>query len=240
MCAEALLDFPSLYSCFHQPITSLDCGQKCAPYNQGAVPFCCDTRHAVPIAYHAEWAYLQSHTDLWHLWQPPQPTEAARLQAQTPEGQVLIECQGYQRCQRMYRSITCRAFPFFPYLSREGELLGLSYYWDFEDRCWVISHLESVSPQFISEFIATYEAIFQAHPTELAAFRHHATIMRRVFGRRKRTILLLHRRGGIYRISPGTGRLRKVKPGTTPKFGPYLIGSKLSFPDEIPAGQVPE
>jgi len=64
-----------LYAAFAMPATDEDCGLRCAPYNEGGVPFCCDPRHAVPTAYREEWAYLQAHTDLWRLWQDDDPAE---------------------------------------------------------------------------------------------------------------------------------------------------------------------
>ena len=62
----------ALYDGFRTPIASVDCGQQCAPYNDG-VPFCCDTCHAVPTAYLDEWAYLQDNTELWYLWEAEDP-----------------------------------------------------------------------------------------------------------------------------------------------------------------------
>ncbi len=227
------MSFAGLYAQFKAPITAFDCGAKCAPYNEYGVPFCCDTAHAVPTAYAAEWAYLQANTDLWYLWAAEDETDTARLQAETPVGQVLIECLGYEHCQRDYRSITCRAFPFFPYISKERDFLGLSYYWQYEERCWIISNLQTVTPEYGSEFVAAYDQIFAKYPTEFENFRYNSTIMRRVFGRRKRAIPLLHRNGKVYKITPRTGRLRRVDPVNLPKYEPYKTTALLQFPDEI-------
>jgi hypothetical protein len=232
MTTLSMIDFSDLYANFHQPITGIDCGQKCAPFNQHAVPFCCDIRHAVPSAYHLEWEYLLMHTDLWHLWHAPEEHETARLHAQCPQGQVLIECKGYLYCQRSYRSLTCRAFPFFPYITPQGKFIGLSYYWEYKDRCWVISHLDQVSHHYVSEFVAAFETIFRAYPEEKEAFRYHSGIMRRRFSRHKRAIPLLHLNGRAYKITPKNGRLRKIPLQSLPKFGPYHISSELLFPDE--------
>jgi len=64
-----------LYERFDAPITSFDCGQKCAPYHPGGKPFCCDICHAVPAAYGQEWDYLKQHTNLWHEWRGDECTE---------------------------------------------------------------------------------------------------------------------------------------------------------------------
>ena len=225
-------DFTALYANFATPITALDCGQKCAPYNEYGVPFCCDTGHAIPTAYEAEWDYLQPNTDLWHLWESDDPTETEELRAETPEGQLLIECLGHQHCQRNFRSITCRAFPFFPYLTRAGEFIGLSVYWRYEDRCWVISHLDAVTPAYVRQFVAAYEQIFTHIPGERENFRYHAIIMRRIFGRQKRSIPLLHRDGKVYTVRPKDGALTPVDPAALPKFGDYAIAAAMLFPDE--------
>lgn len=226
------LEIGEIYTGFQAPITQLDCGKKCSPYNESGAPFCCDTRHAVPTAYQEEWEYLQTHTDLWHAWQGANAEETDRLQGQTPPGQVLIACQGHMLCQRSYRSITCRSFPFFPYVTQDGDFIGLSYYWDYEDRCWVISNLDQVTPGYRQEFIAAYDLLFEKVPQEKETFRYHAGVMRRIFGRKRRSIPLLHRNGAAYKITPRTGRMHKVPLGSFPKFGPYQIAAILKFEDE--------
>ena len=227
------MDIEILYKGFYSPITALDCGSKCAPYNEKGVPFCCDTGHAVPTAYKDEWDYLQSNTDLWHLWEVADEKESARIRSKTPPGQVLIECKGYLLCQRQFRSLTCRSFPFFPYFDKMGSFLGLSYYWEYEDRCWVISHLDQISTIFIQEFIRTYHSLFESQPEERNSFQYHSAVMRRIFGRKKRAIPLIDPQGRFYKITPRNGRKRFIHPEYLPKFGPYLIAAKLPFPDEI-------
>jgi hypothetical protein len=186
----------------------------------------------VPSVYAAEWQYLESNTDLWHPWKPEAGGSSSRLRSLLPEGQVLVECLGHALCQRSFRSITCRSFPFFPYLSTEGEFLGLSYYWEFEDRCWVISHLEKVTPTYLEEFVRTYEKLFELFPDEIENFRYHSTRMRRLFERMKRAVPLLHRNGYLYKITPRNGRMRRIPPEKLPRFGPYQIGERLPFPDD--------
>ena len=235
MLSENPEDYRTLYNSFHSPISIIDCGEKCAPYNEGRVPFCCDTRHAVPTAYLTEWNYLQEETNLWHLWSSSDSKEVQRMRSETPDGQVLIECLGHTQCQRNFRSVTCRAFPFFPYISRRDEFLGLSHYWEYTDRCWVISHPEVVNPEYRSEFISAYEQIFAAYPQEKENFCNHSLMIRRIYGRRHQAIPLLHRNGYAYKITPHNGRLRRVPVNTFPRYGQYRVASKLSFRDELEA-----
>lgn len=227
-----IINFKDFYCRFNSTITSIDCGEKCAPHNDYGVPFCCDTKHAVPTIYDDEWLYLKNNSKLWHFWENPNIEESIRLKEETPIGQVLLECLGHHQCQRGYRSITCRAFPFYPYITLEGEFIGISYYWQYEDRCWVISNLGMVTKSFLDEFVNAYNKIFNTYPHELASFRYHAIIMRRVFGRRKRPIPLLHKNGYFYKITPKNGRLRKTDPTTFSKHGPYKITALMPFPDE--------
>jgi hypothetical protein len=226
-------DYDQLYARFHLPVTLLNCGDKCAPYNERGVPFCCDTRHAIPSAYIREWEYLCSHTDLWHLWQGSSASETARLAALIPEYQVPIACLGHAFCQRDFRSIACRAFPFFPYFTCQGDFIGLAYYWEYEDRCWLLSNLHLVSPEYRKEFIAIYEQLIEIFPQEKETFHKYSGVMRQVFGRRHRAIPILHQNGFIYKITPLNGRARRIDPARLPKFGVYQIATKLPFPDEF-------
>lgn len=224
--------FTNLYSQFASPITRLDCGEKCAPYNQRGVPFCCDTRHSVPTAYEDEWGFLKGNTDLWHLWQAGNMREQQRLGKQLPPGQVLIECKGHHHCQRNFRSIACRAFPFYPYFNSAGSFVGLTYYWEYEDRCWVISNLAAVTTQYRTEFILTFEKLFYRYPEEVKSFMHQSKQMRSYYQRQHRAIILLHRNGHNYKLSPKSERPRKIENSQLPKHGNYLLSSFLPFPDE--------
>ena len=225
-------DFAALYAAFAMPVTDEDCGLRCAPYNERGVPFCCDARHAVPTAYRGEWAYLQAHTDLWRLWRDDDPEETRRLWTETPPYQVPIVCKGVAFCQRAFRSFVCRAFPFFPYISRHNELLGLTYYWQYEDRCWVLSHLGKVRADFRRAALQAYRTLFAWYPQERDVFRHQSTVMRRVFARRGREIPLLHRDGYVYLLHPRTEALRPVDPASLPKHGVYALAQELPFEDE--------
>lgn len=226
-------EFSGLYQHFDASLMVNDCGERCSPHNQYGVPFCCDIHHAIPTAYLPEWDYLKQNSNLWHLYRSEDIKTNEELNKQLPDGQVLIECQGHLLCQRNFRSIVCRSFPFFPYLNRQGEFLGLSYYWEYEDRCWVISNLDLVSAQYRDQFVETYAELFDRFPQERENFRSFSILMRQVFGRKKRAIPLLHRNGFCYKVSPRNGRLRRSSPNSFIRFGPYKIAAQLPFPDEI-------
>jgi hypothetical protein len=207
------IDFHTLYGRFDAPVVPIDCGRMCAPQNPNGKPFCCDICHAVPAVYHPEWAYLSSHTDLWHIWRGDEctenPEDPALLLADTPEHMLLLACLGPQRCQRAYRALSCRQFPFTPYISSRLRFLGLTFDWEFESTCWVIRHLDQVTEAYRFEFIQTYEQLFAAWPGEWQGYIVQSEDIRAHYTVLKRRIPLLHRDGGLYQISPVSERMRR-------------------------------
>ena len=219
------LDIRGLYDRFDAPIAAFDCGQKCAPHHPRGMPFCCDICHAVPAAYRQEWAYLQPHTDLWHLWRGDEcvqdPEDPSKVQAETPDHMLLLACLGPDSCQRSYRALSCRQFPFFPYVSSSLKFLGLAYEWAFEDQCWVISHLQVVTAVYRQQFIQTFDRLFKQWPEEFNSYIAMSEEMREHFTGLRRRIPLLHRNGKSYLLSPLSERLHPVPVERLPTFGPY-------------------
>lgn len=219
------LDIRKLYDHFDAPITALDCGQQCAPFNPTGKPFCCDICEAVPAAYHQEWDYLRRNTDLWHAWRgdecPADTDDPEMLRADTPEHMLLLACKGPDHCQRAFRALSCRQFPFFPYVTADYRFLGLAYEWAFEDTCWVISHLEAVTGAYRREFVATYDALFALWQEDFDSYAAYSEEMRTHFSSQKRRIPILHRNGGSYLLSPGSERLTRVAPDQFKRHGLY-------------------
>lgn len=226
------IDFKSLYAKFNHPVTSINCGRKCAPYNENGVPFCCDITLTIPSAYTDEWEYLQINTDLWQPWRCKSSNLSNRLSKETPEDQILIQCLGHHHCQRPYRTIACRSFPFYPYFSKRGEFIGLSYYWQYHEQCWVINHLHRVSVQFRIEFISAFNKIFKYYPLERENYRHQSSVHRRVYGKTKRSIPILHKNGQNYLVSLEDESYEQADFKYLPKYGPYKIAAEMPFPDE--------
>jgi len=219
-----LTDIRKLYDGFDASVAALDCGQQCAPHNASGKPFCCDICHAVPAAYQPEWEYLQPKTDLWHTWRGdecPGGPEAQMLQAEAPEEMVLLACLGPQACQRPFRALACRQFPFFPYVTSDYRLVGLAYEWEFEPVCWVISNLGAVTEAYRREFIETHDQLFALEQEIFENYGYHSERMRAQFAQERRRIPLLHRNGGFYLISPGSERMARVAAEKLPRFGFY-------------------
>lgn len=199
----------------------------CAPHNPSGKPFCCDICHAVPAVYKSEWKYLKRNTNLWQEWSGDECGELSRkekvkIESSIPKNMILLACLGPSQCQREFRALSCRQFPFFPYVSSDYRFLGLAYEWEFEPKCWVISNLSRVRRKYREEFVRTYDHLFAAFQEEFENYAFHSEKMRIEFIKRKHRIPLLHRNGKSYLISPSSESMRLTSPATLPKFDPYL------------------
>ena len=219
-------DILGIYDGFHSSIAELDCGRKCAPHNPSGKPFCCDICQAVPAAYKSEWRYLEPNTDLWHKWRGDEcedttSKDISHIRADTPKSMVLLACLGPSQCQRDFRALSCRQFPFFPYVTSDYRFIGLAYEWQFEATCWVVSNLASVTQRYKEEFIGTYDRMFALFQEEFEHYAYHAEVMRTEFMKRRKRFPLLHRNGKCYLVSPKSERLQRVEPDHLPRFGYY-------------------
>ena len=214
-----VLDWDRLFKHFEAPVMKFDCGTMCAPLN-GGQPVCCTTENAVPVMNTEEFRLLTGRTDLWHRFEPKDAHER-ELVAELDESIVACECKGAAFCERDNRSLSCRTFPFFPYVTREWEFLGLSHYWQFEDRCWVLSNLRKVEPEYVRQFMDVYDVLFAHDHDELSTMRDWSATMRRVFSRWDRPIPVITREGEWVQVLPhgeGIGRAGKK---TFKKRGAY-------------------
>jgi hypothetical protein len=203
-----------MYDQFNALVTDIDCGLRCAPFNPAGKPFCCDICHAVPAVYRQEWDYLKVHTNLWHVWQgtecPADATDADELRASMPAHMLLLACLGPQDCQRPYRALSCRQFPFFPYINSRDRFVGLTIEWEYWEVCWVLNHLNRVTVDYRREFIRTYDRLFGLWEEEFDAYALRSEEIRDFYGGCQRRFPLLHRNGKDYLVSPGSDRLERV------------------------------
>jgi hypothetical protein len=224
-----LADIRKLYDGFDAPIAALDCGGKCAQHNPSGKPFCCDICFAVPAAYRQEWDYLQPNTGLWHEWRGDEcatspKNEHAELLAETPPGMLLLACLGPAECQRPYRALSCRQFPFFPYITADDRFLGMAYEWEFEETCWVLSNLPEVTQAYRQQFVESHDRLFSFSDEAFESYQIHSQRLRERFHRLRRRFPLLHRNGSLVLVSPGSERLARVSAEQLPKFGFYKSG----------------
>ncbi|HJQ55681.1 MAG TPA: hypothetical protein VJ890_02165 [Vineibacter sp.] len=212
-------DFAQLYSRFNAQVCAVDCGRKCAPLN-GGTPVCCSTHDAVPVAHKAEFKLLKSRTDLWRRFKPYDAV-SRKIVAELPASSCAVECKGAAFCERNNRSFACRSFPFFPYVTRERQIAGLTIYWIFENRCWMMSNLRLVETRFIAECLEAWDAIFAKDDEEWQTYVDYSAAMRRVFSRWRRPIPVLTRANRLLLVDPTSGETRPGGVHQYPKYGPF-------------------
>ena len=217
------LDIRSLYDHFNTPATEVDCGDLCRRHNLTGKPFCCDVCHAVPSAYLQEWVFLKAHMQLWHAWRGDEChseiEDPQQINQDKPEHMRLLACLGPDQCQRDFRAMSCRQFPFFPYITADDRFIGMTYYWEFESYCWVISNLGSVTSKFRREFFNTYDVLLSNWEEEYDSYYYLSGDMRSEFITLRRQIPLLHRNGRHYLLNPKSDRLSRVEPDQFRQFG---------------------
>lgn len=222
--------FRAFYDRFNVSITDIDCGEMCAPHNSNGIPFCCDICTAVPAGFITEWDYLREHTDLWHVWRggdcAADASDPEELWNDTPDHMLLMACKGVAFCEREYRAISCRQFPFFPYLTSEGEFLGLVSEWAFEEKCWVLSNLDRVTDEYQREFVSLYDTLLQL-PQEQESYMTLSAQTREHFIGKKRSITLLHRDGGFWKIDPQNESFQTITAEELPGFGVYQQDNRI-------------
>lgn len=208
------IDIHTLYEGFNSSTTAVDCGKMCSPFNPSGKPFCCDICHAVPVAYKPEWDYLKGRTALWHLWRGDECTEEPvnpdELMEETPEHLLLLSCKGPDLCEREFRATSCRQFPFFPYITSDYRFIGLSFDWEFESKCWILSHLDRVTDQYRNEFIQTFDLIFSYWMDDFDSYAALSEEVREHYTLVKRRIPVLHRNGCNYLVSSVNEKIERI------------------------------
>ncbi|HSM24334.1 MAG TPA: hypothetical protein VK856_05675, partial [Anaerolineaceae bacterium] len=112
-------------------------------------------------------------------------------------------------------------FPFFPYITNDFRFIGLAYDWEFENKCWVISHLDQVSDPYRQEFVMAFDEIFNFWPEEMESYVIKSEEMRAVFLQRNQRIPILHRNGNNFLLSPKDESIRISSPTRFRKHHPY-------------------
>jgi hypothetical protein len=194
-------EIQTLYEQFDKPVTETDCGKKCAPQNPNGVPFCCDQTFAVPAVYLKEWQYLKEKTTMWHLIEDSEASEGD-VHEEVPDHMCLIACKGAAFCDRHFRAISCRQFPFYPYITSDLVFLGLSYEFKYEQVCWVLKHLDRVRAAYREAFIRLYDMLFEQNMRDLYSYYLLSESSRETAYEQDRRIPLLHRNGSFALIDP--------------------------------------
>ena len=120
----------------------------------------------------------------------------------TPEHMVLLACKGAAHCQRNYRAISCRQYPFFPYITSDMRFIGLGYDWENVDKCWVIQNLDQVTKEYRQQFVAMYDYILEEMRGEMKAYYFLSEEYRDYALEQGQPVKIIHRDGGIMEIYP--------------------------------------
>jgi hypothetical protein len=212
-------DYAVLFDKFTANISRYDCGKYCAALN-GGQPVCCTTDHAIPIVDKTEFALLKSRTDLWFPY-VVKDAQARKLLSDLHKTTCAIECKGAAFCERENRTLACRTFPFYPYITRENEVIGLATYWTFEDRCWLMSNFQVVERKFVKQFIEAFQYVFDRDDLEWESMRNNSAHHRRQFTKQNRIIPLIGKDGGFFKVMPRSGEVRPARIEEFKKIGPY-------------------
>jgi len=194
-------DIAYIYRQFDSNPTHFDCGKLCAPDNDG-VPYCCDSDWLIPVMYKYEYTYLKKKSNLWKRFKPKTKHEQ-NIVDETDNNTVFGDCLGHENCDRRFRSVCCRIFPFEPYLDLDGNLLGLTYSYRLDGECPILFKPDLVSKKFISDQIKMWKYIFRKEPGEIEVYREQSIQIRRYCSRKERPLYILTPKGyckGTYRM----------------------------------------
>ncbi len=180
-------NFEKLYQILKSPVCDFDCGELCSKNNNG-VPVCCEVNVVVPILYKEEYDYLCSNSTLWKKFKPKSDDDHELLE-DCGYDDIAAVCKGHKNCDRDYRSLVCRTFPFYPFIDEEGVFIGLTYNYDFEAKCIIVGNCDIVSKTYLRELIEAWNYIFSLDEEE---FEGHYNISREIEVKRKKEKKVLH------------------------------------------------
>jgi len=179
----------SMYRYFTAPLCDINCGSLCAPENNG-IPVCCENEYHLPVLFSDELRWLRSKTNLWKK----KPARTAAEKKEAAEIEVYItyaHCRGIDNCQRPFRSLTCRFFPFEPYIGKKGTFKGITWIYRSKDSCPLIKNKKlSINQAYIDQSITVWRKIFEYYPREFECYADESKKLRKKFKRKGRKIAI--------------------------------------------------
>jgi len=182
------IDWGSLYRGFSAAVTRIDCGALCAKRNK-AVPVCCNNRRHIPLLFRDELRWHIRHNG--GMWR--KRTARTKLdKKQAAECANYLEyclCIGAEKCRRAKRSLTCRFFPFEPYIAEDGVFVGITYMYRAAKDCPLIDNPDILPTKaYVRQSIKTWERIFKRYPAERELFYEVSRALERSQKRKRRGI----------------------------------------------------
>jgi len=182
------VNWAKLYASFSAPLCDVNCGTLCAPDN-GGIPACCENEYHMPVLFTDEYRWVKSRTDLWR--------KAKKKEVRDGEYEEIEEylkyavCQGVSRCQRRYRSLTCRFFPLEPYIDKKGVFQGLTWIYRAKDSCPLIENKKiTLNQRWTNQAIGVWRELFRAFPMEWECYFEESAKLRKKMKRKKKKIAL--------------------------------------------------
>jgi len=161
-----------------EEITNFDCGSLCKPENDG-IPFCCVTDNAVPLLYSSEFKFLSKSTDMWSRWKPVTKDDR-KLQKDTESKEsIFCQCKGIAKCERDFRSISCRTFPLEPYIDRRGIFVGLVFMKEFRHGCPLSKKPREIRQEFVDQHFSFWEKLLLRKENERETYTDSSKDLRR-------------------------------------------------------------
>jgi hypothetical protein len=146
-------------------MTDFDCGRKCAPKNDG-VPYCCDREQVTPVLFRDEYRWHREQGTFWKKM-PIKTKRDKKLVEETCTYNVFSVCPGVESCRRTLRSLSCRMFPFEPFLDKTGTVTGLVYQDGENERCPLVGkHRRHYNQAYIRNAIRVWQELVDTFPEE--------------------------------------------------------------------------
>ena len=185
--SDSPLNWGVLYRRLSAPLCDFDCGQLCAPANKG-IPACCDNADCPPVLFTEELRWLRARTEQWRKRRAVSPHQK-KDDREIEDYIVYAMCRGVESCKRRFRSLTCRFFPFEPYIDEKDRFQGLTWIYRCEHLCPLIgSRRYRINQQYVNQSIDLWKTLFALFPGERDCYCDESRKLRHRFAGEKRKI----------------------------------------------------
>ncbi len=158
------------YQLLQPPMSDFDCGELCAPDNDG-IPNCCDHEWTIPLLFHEEYRYQRKRSSFWRRY--PRRTKQQREEAEEFDSchDYACLCPGVAKCKRDKRALVCRLYPFMPYVDYRRNILGLTFIHGEASKCPLIDRPDWAPPaDYVKNSLRYWREVFEIFPDELEVF----------------------------------------------------------------------
>lgn len=178
------------YRLLEPALTDFDCGQLCAPDNDG-VPNCCDHEWTIPLLFKEEYKFQRRRSHFWRRYPRRTPEQRAEANEFDSCNDWACLCPGAAKCERDKRALVCRLYPLMPVVNGKGEVLGLTFIHGEAKKCPLIDRKGWTPPaDYIKGSMQYWKEVFEIFPEELEVFTDLCRKARRRYRRLGRALPL--------------------------------------------------